>query len=50
VYTDLLGLTVDFRPRFVRQYERLYERILQAVSQFADDVRAQRFPSEEESY
>jgi len=50
VYTDLLGLTVDFRPRFVRQYERLYERILKAVSQFADDVRAQRFPSEEESY
>ncbi len=50
VYTDLLGLTVDFQPRFVRRYERLYERILQAVSQFADDVRAQRFPSEEESY
>ncbi|MCS6966678.1 MAG: 3-methyl-2-oxobutanoate hydroxymethyltransferase [Candidatus Kapabacteria bacterium] len=50
VYTDMLGLTVDFRPRFVRRYENLAERIRQVVAQYADDVRAQRFPSEEESY
>ncbi|MCS7169935.1 MAG: 3-methyl-2-oxobutanoate hydroxymethyltransferase [Candidatus Kapabacteria bacterium] len=50
VYTDMLGLTVDFRPRFVRRYENLADRIRQVVAQYADDVRAQRFPSEEESY
>lgn len=50
VYTDMLGLTVEFHPRFVRRYEQLYERIREAVARYADDVRTQHFPSEEESY
>lgn len=50
VSTDLLGLTVEFQPRFVRRYEQLAERIQQAVARYADDVRSRRFPSEEESY
>ncbi|GBD06452.1 3-methyl-2-oxobutanoate hydroxymethyltransferase [bacterium HR21] len=50
VYTDMLGLTMEFRPRFVRRYENLAERIQQAVARYADDVRSRRFPSEEESY
>lgn len=50
VYTDMLGLTVDFNPRFVRKYDNLYERIQEAVSCYGNDVRTQMFPSEDESY
>lgn len=50
VYTDLLGLTVDFSPRFVRRYEQLRDRIISAVQRYIQDVRTSAFPSEEESY
>ncbi|HYF03444.1 MAG TPA: 3-methyl-2-oxobutanoate hydroxymethyltransferase [Patescibacteria group bacterium] len=50
VYTDMLGLTVDFNPRFVRKYDNLYDRIQEAVSAYGNDVRTQMFPSEDESY
>ncbi len=50
VYTDMLGLTIDFSPRFVRRYAHLYETILSAFKQYAEDVRKQRFPNESESY
>lgn len=50
VYTDMLGLTVDFSPRFVRRYAYLYEEIKNAISQYTIDVREQSFPSSEESY
>ncbi|MFW5702333.1 MAG: 3-methyl-2-oxobutanoate hydroxymethyltransferase, partial [Bacteroidota bacterium] len=50
VYTDMLGLTVDFNPRFVRRYANLYEDITKAVTRFSDDVRDMNFPDESESY
>jgi len=50
VYTDMLGLTVDFNPRFVRRYARLYEEINMAVKHYIEDVKNQNFPSLEESY
>lgn len=50
VYTDLLGLTIDFSPRFVRRYAMLYNEIKSSVSRFVKDVREQKFPSMEESY
>lgn len=50
VYTDMLGLTIDFNPRFVRRYARLYETIFQATRKYADDVRNGNFPNESESY
>ena len=50
VYTDMLGLTVDFNPRFVRRYANLYDDIKAALSHFSDDVRNQSFPSLDESY
>jgi len=49
-YTDMVGLTVGFNPRFVRKYDNLYERIQEAVSAYGNDVRTQMFPSEDESY
>ena len=47
---DALGLTTDFNPRFVRRYAHLAETIEEAVQAYVQDVRAQTFPSEEESY
>ncbi len=50
VTPDLLGLTPDFRPRFVRRYAELGEAMADALARFADDVRAGRFPGDEESF
>jgi len=47
---DLLGLTTDFNPRFVRRYARLDESIVKSVSEYIEDVRSRNFPSPDESY
>jgi 3-methyl-2-oxobutanoate hydroxymethyltransferase len=46
----MLGLNVDFHPRFVRHYSSLAEEILKAVSNYIEDVKQNNFPSKEESY
>jgi 3-methyl-2-oxobutanoate hydroxymethyltransferase len=50
VTPDLLGMTPDFRPRFVRRYAELDRAIRDALSRFAADVRGGAFPGDEESY
>ena len=50
VYTDMLGLTVDFNPRFVRRYANLNNEIKTAVKQYAEDIRNSNFPNLSESY
>ncbi len=50
VYTDMLGLTIDFNPRFVRRYAKLFDDIKNAVIRYVDDVRNEDFPNENESY
>ncbi len=51
VLHDMLGLSFSrTRPRFVRQYADLRETITNAISRYAEDVRAGAFPSEAESY
>ena len=47
---DVLGLTTDFNPRFVRRYAHLAEDMTSAVQDYVQDVRNGAFPSEEESY
>ncbi len=47
---DMLGLTTDFRPRFVRRYEQLAERISTVAGRYVEDVKKGSFPSDEESY
>ncbi|TAL68613.1 MAG: 3-methyl-2-oxobutanoate hydroxymethyltransferase [Bacteroidetes bacterium] len=50
VYTDMLGLTIDFSPRFVRRYALLYDEIKNATKKFTEDVKNKNFPNEQESY
>ena len=50
VLHDLLGITMDFSPRFLRRYLNLSEDINNAISQYCDDVRSGDFPNEDESY
>ena len=50
VYADMLGLTIDFHPRFVRRYDSFAERALNAAGQYAADVKDGTFPNEDESY
>ena len=50
VYHDLLGLQDWMRPKFVRRYAELGTDATEAVARFAEDVRAGRFPSSEETY
>ncbi len=47
---DLLGITKDFKPRFLRRYLDLYEEIKRAAQQYAADVRGGDFPNEKEQY
>ncbi len=47
---DLLGLTKDFNPRFVRHYADLGATITEAVGRYVADVRARDFPAPGESY
>jgi 3-methyl-2-oxobutanoate hydroxymethyltransferase len=50
VLHDLLGITMDFSPRFLRRYLNLSDDINNAITQYCDDVRSGEFPNEDESY
>lgn len=50
VLYDLLGMDDGFHPKFLKKYDRLSERIRDAVSRFRDEVRAQTFPDEDHSF
>ena len=50
VLHDLLGITMDFSPRFLRRYLNLSDAINNAITQYCDDVRSGDFPNEDESY
>ncbi len=47
---DLMGLTKDFHPRFLRRYLELFDTIKGAVGQYIDDVKSGDFPNEKEQY
>jgi 3-methyl-2-oxobutanoate hydroxymethyltransferase len=50
VYHDLLGIEQRMRPRFVRRYAELGSASVEALTAFAADVRAGRFPADGETY
>ncbi len=47
---DLLGITKDFHPRFLRRYLNLYDMMKGAVEEYITDVRTGDFPSDKEQY
>jgi 3-methyl-2-oxobutanoate hydroxymethyltransferase len=50
VVNDLLGLTKDFSPRFLRRYANLYDTILSSTQAYIADVKSKSFPNESEQY
>ena len=50
VLHDMLGITQEFSPRFLRRYHNLYAEIKGAVQTYINDVRTQNFPNEKEQY
>ena len=50
VMQDMLGITKEFQPRFLRRYADLDSVITGAVNKYVQDVKAKLFPSEEEKY
>ncbi len=50
VTQDMLGITKDFHPRFLRRYANLFDVIQQATESYVSDVKARQFPSDKEQY
>jgi 3-methyl-2-oxobutanoate hydroxymethyltransferase len=50
VIHDMLGMFEKFKPKFVRQYAHLAEQMRRAFQAYIADVKAAKFPTEEESY
>ena len=50
VMHDMLGITQEFSPRFLRRYADLDKMITDAVSNYISDVKSADFPNEQEQY
>jgi 3-methyl-2-oxobutanoate hydroxymethyltransferase len=50
VVHDVLGITREFKPRFLRRYAELGDLMHQAVAQYVSDVKSRAFPTQAEGY
>ncbi len=50
VLHDVLGITQEFSPRFLRRYRNLNKEINDAVTHYIDDVKKKDFPNKKEQY
>ena len=50
VMQDMLGMSNEFQPRFLRKYANLQEVITNAVLHYIEDVKSVDFPNEKEQY
>ncbi len=50
VVHDMLGMTHEFNPRFLRRYADLHEEMTKAFQNYRDDVKSKAFPSDDEQY
>ena len=50
VVSDMLGMTKDFSPRFLRRYADLFTIVTDAVGHYVEDVKSGDFPNEKEQY
>ena len=50
VMHDMLGINMGFRPKFLRHYDELGNRIIDAVGNYINDVKSGDFPNANEQY
>jgi 3-methyl-2-oxobutanoate hydroxymethyltransferase len=50
VLHDMLGMSKEFSPRFLRRYLDLHTDIIGAIQQYTSDVKTKDFPNESEQY
>jgi 3-methyl-2-oxobutanoate hydroxymethyltransferase len=50
VLHDMLGMNKEFSPRFLRRYADLNTVMTDAIQQYNSDVKAAKFPSDQEQY
>ena len=50
VMHDMLGMTHEFNPRFLRRYLNLYEDMTNAFQSYIKDVKSEDFPNDKEQY
>ncbi|MGV6832146.1 MAG: 3-methyl-2-oxobutanoate hydroxymethyltransferase [bacterium] len=50
VLHDMIGMTHEFNPRFLRRYMNLYEEMTTAIGQYVTDVKSLDFPNDKEQY
>jgi len=50
VLHDMLGMTHEFNPRFLRRYLNLSDQISDAVKNYVSDVKSKDFPNQNEQY
>ncbi|MBP1647361.1 MAG: 3-methyl-2-oxobutanoatehydroxymethyltransferase [Bacteroidetes bacterium] len=50
VVYDMLGMTEEFKPRFVRRYAELASSMREAFRKYMHDVKGEQFPTDKESY
>lgn len=50
VIHDMIGLTHEFSPKFLRRYMNVYDEMKNAVAQYVDDVKSVDFPNQNEQY
>ncbi len=50
VIHDMLGITQEFSPRFLRRYHNLYQEIRGATEAYINDIKNKEFPNEKEQY
>lgn len=47
---DMLGITKDFKPRFLRRYAELFDAMTDATQRYITDVKGKDFPNDSEQY
>ena len=50
VMHDMMGITKEFKPRFLRRYLNLYDEIKKGVGAYINDVKTGDFPNDMEEY
>lgn len=50
VIQDLLGMNMEFKPKFVKRYANMFETIKEALNAYSQEVRKGQFPDQEHCF